>query len=146
MQKRTLSVRDQTTITFEHAGFMIQVPLTRAHFEELTADLLDRTRFTVVNLLQERNLKWDDVTRLLLVGGLTRMPMVQKMLEELSGKKPEQIPFGRRIVRPRRGHLRGTGHGRQDSPKRPEFSVRNVNSHSLGVLGSKKQPACLATA
>ena len=56
----------------------------------MTADLLDRTRFTVVNLLQDARLKWDDMTRLLPVGGSTRMPMVQRMLEEVSGKKPDR--------------------------------------------------------
>ena len=84
--KRTLSARDQTTITFEHAGDVVRVPFTRQQFEEMTADLLDRTRFTVVNLMQDAGLKWEDVTRLLLVGGSTRMPMVQRMLKEVSGK------------------------------------------------------------
>ena len=72
--KRTLSTRDQTTITFEHAGEGIRVPITRQQFEEMTADLLDRTRFTTINLLQDANLKWSDLTRLLVVGGSSRMP------------------------------------------------------------------------
>ena len=93
--KRTLSAREQTTITFEHAGDMVQVPLTRQQFEEMTADLLDRTRFTVVNLMQERGLKWDDITRLLLVGGLTRMPMVQRMIEDLYRQKARPVFIGR---------------------------------------------------
>jgi molecular chaperone DnaK len=135
--KRTLSVREQTMITFEHAGYVVQVPLTRQKFEEMTADLLDRTRFTVVNLMQERGLKWDDITRLLVVGGLTRMPMVQKMLEDLTGKKPdrslsadESVAHGAAIYA---GLLMST-----KTTDRPEFTVRNVNSHNLGVLGIEK--------
>ncbi len=135
--KRTLSVRDQTTITFEHAGFMVQVPLTRAQFEEMTADLLDRTRFTVVNLMQERGLKWEDITRLLLVGGLTRMPIVQKMLEELSGKKPDRSLSADESVAHGAAIYAGLVMAAKTAD-RPEFSVRNVNSHSLGVLGIEK--------
>jgi molecular chaperone DnaK len=135
--KRTLSAREQTTITFEHAGFVVQVPLSRSQFEEMTADLLDRTRFTVVNLMQESGLKWDDITRLLLVGGLTRMPKVPRMLEELSGKIPdrslsadESVAHGAAIYA---GLIMATKAG-----DRPEFAVRNVNSHNLGVLGIEK--------
>jgi molecular chaperone DnaK len=135
--KRTLSVREQTTIIFEHAGDMVQVPLTRKQFEEMTADLLDRTRFTLVNLMQERGLKWEDITRLLLVGGLTRMPMVQRMIEDLSGKKPdrslsadESVAHGAAIYAGLLMAAKGSDH--------PEFVVRNVNSHNLGVLGIEK--------
>ena len=42
--KRALSAREQTTISFEHVGQGLRVPLTRSTFEELSADLLDRTR------------------------------------------------------------------------------------------------------
>ncbi len=132
--KRTLSARDQTTITFEHAGDVVRLPFTRQQFEEMTADLLDRTRFTVVNLMQDAGMKWDDVTRLLLVGGSTRMPMVQRMLEEVSGKKPdrslsadESVAHGAAIYA---GLLLASKAG-----SRPEFTIRNVNSHNLGVLG-----------
>jgi molecular chaperone DnaK len=135
--KRTLSTRDQTTITFEHAGDAVRVPLTRQQFEEMTADLLDRTRFTVTNLLKEAGRKWDDITRLLLVGGSTRMPMVQRMVEQVSGKKPdrslsadESVAHGAAIYA---GLILASEAG-----SRPEFHVRNVNSHNLGVLGIEK--------
>ena len=135
--KRTLSARDQTTITFEHAGDAVRVPLSRQQFEEMTADLLDRTRFTLTNLLQEAKLKWDDITRLLLVGGSTRMPMVQRMVEQVSGKKPdrslsadESVAHGAAIYA---GLILASEAG-----SRPEFRVRNVNSHNLGVLGIEK--------
>lgn len=134
--KRTLSARDQTTITFDLAGDTVRVPFTRQQFEEMTADLLDRTRFTVVNLMQDAGLKWEDITRLLLVGGSTRMPMVQRMLAEVSGKKPDQslsadesVAHGAAIYA---GLLVASG-------SRPAFTVRNVNSHDLGVLGIEPQ-------
>ena len=132
--KRSLSARDQTSITFEHSGDIVRVPLTRQQFEQMTADLLDRTRFTVANLLQDASLRWQDITRLLLVGGSTRMPMVQRMLEEVSGKKPdrslsvdESVAHGAAIYA---GMLLAS-----DAGSVPELTVRNVNSHNLGVLG-----------
>ena len=71
----------------------------------MTADLLERTRFTVRSMLVEAQLGWSDVTRLLLVGGSSRMPMVQKMLEKESGKKvdrslspDEAVAHGRRCM------------------------------------------------
>lgn len=132
--KRTLSTRDQTTITFEYAGDAVRVPITRQQFEQMTADLLDRTRFTLTNLLQDANLKWDEITRLLLVGGSSRMPMVQRMLEDISGKKPdrslsadESVAHGAAIYA---GLILAS-----ESGTKPKLTVQNVNSHNLGVLG-----------
>lgn len=136
--KRTLSAREQTTITFDHGGDMIRVPLSRQQFEEMTADLLDRTRFTVVTLMQEAQLQWSDITRLLLVGGSTRMPMVQNMLAEISGKTPDRSLSVDESV----AHGAATYAGlllASEAGSRPKFQVRNVNSHNLGVLGVDKQ-------
>ena len=134
--KRTLSTREQMTVTFEHGGDVVQVPLTRQQLEDMTSDLLDRTRFTVTNLLQDAKLKWDDITRLLLVGGSTRMPMVQRMLEEISHKKPdrslsadEAVAHGAAVYA---GLVLSSAAGAA-----PKVSVQNVNSHNLGVLGTE---------
>ena len=135
--KRTLSTREQTTITFEHGGDVVRVPITRQKFEEMTADLLDRTRFTVNNLLQEAGLKWDDLTRLLLVGGSTRMPMVQRMLEEISNKKPDRSLSADEAVAHGAAVYAGLILG-SEAGMAPEVTVRNVNSHDLGVLGKER--------
>ena len=135
--KRTLSARDHTSITFEHAGGVVRVPLSRQQFETMSADLLDRTRFTVANLLRDAGLTWAHITRLLLVGGSTRMPAVPRMLQEASGKKPDQslsvdesVAHGAAIYA---GVLLTSGAG-----SIPEITVRNVNSHDLGILGIEK--------
>src|SRR5213079_678699 len=87
--KRTLSKLPQTTVTCSHAGKVLTVPLTRADFEGLTRDLLTRTRLTVMQLLRSAGLGWEQVDRVLLVGGSTHMPMTGQMLRELSGKEPD---------------------------------------------------------
>jgi molecular chaperone DnaK len=116
----------------------VRVPITRRQFEEMTVDLLDRTRFTVLNLLQEAKLQWNDLTRLLLVGGATRMPMVQRMLEEISGKKPDRSLSADEAVA--HGAAVYAGLVLSSSAETiPKIRIRNVNSHNLGVLETEKQ-------
>jgi molecular chaperone DnaK len=134
--KRTLSVRTETTITFEHGGDVVRTPITRRQFEEMTVDLLDRTRFTVTNLLQEAGLKWDDVTRLLLVGGSTRMPMVQRMLEEISNKKPDRSLSADEAVAHGAAFYAGLILS-SEGGMAPEVTICNVNAHDLGVLAKE---------
>jgi molecular chaperone DnaK len=67
----------------------MSLPLTRTEFEDMTRDLLTRTRLTVQQLLTQADYSWDRIDRILLVGGSTHMPMTGRMLRELSGKEPD---------------------------------------------------------
>ena len=87
--KHALSARGRTTVRVELAGQVMEVPVSREQFEEMTADLLERTAYTTRQLLAAAGMEWKDVTRLLLVGGSTRMPMVVDMLRQLSGLEPD---------------------------------------------------------
>ena len=66
----------------------LEMKLTRARFEEMTADLLDRTIKPTQRALEDSGLKASEVDKILLVGGSTRMPMVQKKIVALLGKEP----------------------------------------------------------
>ncbi len=66
----------------------LEMKLTRAKFEEMTADLMDRTINPTKRALDDSGLKTNEVDKVLLVGGSTRMPMVQKKIVELLGKEP----------------------------------------------------------
>lgn len=66
----------------------LEMTLTRAKFEELTRDLLDRTVAPVRTALKDAGLEAAQVDKILLVGGSTRMPMVQRKVKELLGKDP----------------------------------------------------------
>lgn len=66
----------------------LEMTLTRAKFEELTRDLLDRTVGPVRTALKDAGLDASQVDKILLVGGSTRMPMVQRKVKELLGKEP----------------------------------------------------------
>jgi heat shock 70kDa protein 1/2/6/8 len=66
----------------------IDTTLSRAKFEQLASDLLDRCRIPVEASLRDAKLKYSDIDEVILVGGSTRMPAVQELVEKLSGKKP----------------------------------------------------------
>lgn len=66
----------------------IDVSLTRAKFEQLASDLLDRCRVPVEAALRDAKLSFSDVDEVILVGGSTRIPAVYSLVERLSGKKP----------------------------------------------------------
>ncbi|KAF4381243.1 hypothetical protein G4B88_009571 [Cannabis sativa] len=66
----------------------IETTLTRAKFEELCSDLLDRLKTPVENSLRDAKLSYKDLDEVILVGGSTRIPAVQELVRKLSGKDP----------------------------------------------------------
>ncbi len=132
--KKTLSAKTETVIRIDFEGQRIGLQIDRNKFEDLTADLLERTRLTTSHLLQEAGKNWRDLSKLILVGGSTRMPMVANMLERLSGvtvdrslSPDEAVAHGAAIYA---GIL-----SQQNINSIAGMSVSNVNSHDLGVLG-----------
>ena len=136
--KKSLTARTETVIRVDNEGARYSVVITRQQFEELTSDLLERTRLTTNRLLQDAKLKWSDLTKLLLVGGSSRMPMVIEMLERQSG-----LPIDRSLS-PDEAVAHGAAiyagmllkHG---ASVKSGISVININSHDLGVLGVDPQ-------
>ncbi len=68
----------------------LETLLTRERFEELTSHLVNATRGPVQQALQDAGLKPDDLSRVLLVGGSTRIPSVQDAVRKLTGKEPSR--------------------------------------------------------
>jgi heat shock protein 5 len=87
--KRTLSSQKTAKIEIEsfHAGEDFSETLTRAKFEELNNDLFKKTLKPVEQVLKDAKMKKSDIDDIVLVGGSTRIPKVQAMLEEYFGKK-----------------------------------------------------------
>ncbi|KAI0391924.1 heat shock protein 70 family [Xylariaceae sp. FL0594] len=102
--KRTLSSQKTTRIEIEafFEGKDFSETLTRAKFEELNMDLFKRTLKPVKQVLDDAKLKKEDIDDIVLVGGSTRIPKVQELLEEFfAGKKAskginpdEAVAFG----------------------------------------------------
>ncbi|SMR42348.1 unnamed protein product [Zymoseptoria tritici ST99CH_1A5] len=87
--KRSLSSQMSTKIEIEafHEGADFSETLTRAKFEELNNDLFKKTLKPVEQVLKDAKIKKSDIDDIVLVGGSTRIPKVQAMLEEYFGKK-----------------------------------------------------------
>ncbi len=147
--KHALSAREEMSVFVSMNGQRARISVTRVKFEELTADLLDRTLLTVRKMIRdaETALARNDakqeaidlnVTRLLLVGGSTRMPAVIRMLE----KECELVPD--RSLSPDEAVAHGAAVYaglllKQGAVRLKGISLTNVSSHDLGVLGVEKE-------
>jgi endoplasmic reticulum chaperone BiP len=130
--KRTLSSQKTTKIEIEslHEGIDMSETLTRAKFEELNADLFKKTLKPVEQVLKDAKLKKSEIDDIVLVGGSTRIPKVQQMLEEYFGKKArkdvnpdEAVAFGAAVQGGILAGESGTG----------EIVLMDVNPLTLGI-------------
>ncbi|MCM1264078.1 MAG: heat shock 70 family protein [Butyrivibrio sp.] len=67
-------------------GTTYRIDISRDEFESESESLLQRTQFLLEEVMKDKNISWADIDVLLAVGGSTKMPMVKKRLEQLSGK------------------------------------------------------------
>ncbi len=78
------------TVDGDKNPLFLDETLTRAQFEKLTSDLLDRTKAPFQQVLKDAGVKVGDIDSVILVGGSTRMPAVSALVKELSGKEPNK--------------------------------------------------------
>ena len=116
------------------------VHLSRKEFEALTRDLLTRTRLTTQQVLKQANLTWDQVDRVLLVGGSTNMPMTGAMLRDVSGRPPDDsLAVSEVVARGAAIHAGIRAAKAGDGPKTKSVNALadvveiSVNAHSLGI-------------
>ena len=83
--KIQLSSRPRTTLVHSHNGKSIKIELTRDDFEKICAHLVEKTKTICEIVMQEAHMNWSDIDKILLVGGMTRMPMIREMIQEVSG-------------------------------------------------------------
>ena len=68
----------------------LDLSLSRAKFEELTRSLVEKTKLPCINALKDADMQASDIDEIVLVGGSTRIPAVQKMVKELFAKEPNK--------------------------------------------------------
>ena len=91
--KKELSSSTSTTISMQYLSMSENGPihldekLTRAQFQQMTADLLERTKAPFHNVIRDAGVKLADIDHVVLVGGSTRMPAVADVVRELTGGK-----------------------------------------------------------
>ncbi|MFF1572517.1 molecular chaperone DnaK [Leifsonia sp. NPDC058292] len=95
--KKELSSSMSTSIQLPYLSLTENGPanldetLTRAQFEQMTSDLLDRTKKPFQDVIREAGIKVDDIAHVVLVGGSTRMPAVSELVkQETGGKEPNK--------------------------------------------------------
>jgi len=130
--KRVLSTQHQTKLEVESLidGEDFSETLTRAKFEELNMDLFRGTLKPVQKVLEDADMKKEDVHEIVLVGGSTRIPKVQQLLKELfNGKEPsrginpdEAVAYGAAVQG-------GVISGEEDT----EIVLLDVNPLTLGI-------------
>ncbi|MGA1481691.1 MAG: molecular chaperone DnaK [Candidatus Nanopelagicales bacterium] len=94
--KIELSSSMQTSINLPYITASAEGPLhleetlTRAQFEQMTSDLLDRTKAPFEAVIKDAGIKVDDIDQVVLVGGSTRMPAVAEVVKKITGKDPNK--------------------------------------------------------
>ncbi|SEE90513.1 molecular chaperone DnaK [Arthrobacter alpinus] len=89
--KKELSSASSTSVSLQYLSVTADGPvhldeqLTRAKFQELTSDLLERTKKPFTDVIKEAGIKVSDIDHIVLVGGSTRMPAVSELVKELAG-------------------------------------------------------------
>ena len=142
--KIQLSTLSQAMIVVSHAGRSLRLQLTRADFEAMTADLVERCRSLVEVVLEEAALRREEIDTVLLVGGSTRLPMIRAMLAQHFGKPPdssvnpdEAVAMGAAVLgalirSEQTGQRRFIGAGPESGSGMMRIS--DVCSHSLGMV------------
>lgn len=141
--KKRLTQRQADSITVRYKGCSRKYEFTRQKFEELTSYLMNSTQAKAEEVLTDAGLSWRDISGALLVGGSTRMPMVENWVRQMSGHEPvrginvdQAVAFGAAI-------LAGQIQQKQffiSGGSKPQFSIAgskkiaDVMSHSLGAV------------
>ena len=149
--KIQLSSRDRTTIVHSHNGKSVKLEMTREEFEKMTKHLVEKCKAICEIVMREAKMQWSQVDKILLVGGMTRMPMVREMIGQLTSvplaedvNPDEAVAVGAAIqaVLSLLNEEEATGEKMLPSETRQQFSsreggliqVRNITSHTLGVV------------
>jgi molecular chaperone DnaK len=150
--KIQLSTLNRTSIIINYAGKSYLFNLTRQDFEEMTTDLVENCKSLVNLVLDEVDLTKDKIDTVLLVGGSTRMPMVQNMIAEHFGKPPdtylhpdEAVVFGAAVmgelIQSENSKKRGFLGPASKAPKQ-NFGIMRISdvcSHSLGMVAINEE-------
>jgi molecular chaperone DnaK len=147
--KRSLSVRPKAPLTVQHAGRRKTYSVDQEHFELLTSPLVAKCEQITRQLLKDHKLGWAHVDSVLVTGGATRMPMVRKMLQRISGTtlnttlSPDQsISHGAAYYA---GMLLSgekfakTFLGKEATARLAKFKQQSVNARALGILVRDKE-------
>lgn len=119
------------TMSADNTPIMFEAEITRSEFEDLTRDLLERTRGPVEKVLEDAGVSASDVNKVILVGGSTRMPAVTGLVEDLIGKTPSKEVNPDEVVALGAAYQGGIKNGQVK-----EMVLIDVTSLTLGISAS----------
>ncbi|SFT33340.1 molecular chaperone DnaK [Lachnospiraceae bacterium XBD2001] len=135
--KKALSNRPKANIALVSQGKAIKVEITRDEFDSLIKSYLESTKISMEMAMDDANLHWSDISKIILVGGSTRVPAVQNMIRELTGIEPshdlnpdEAVAIGAAYY----ADMIQVEDEQEQSKVERVVQVTDVNSHSLGVI------------
>ncbi len=145
--KHALSARRSTRVLISHATQRCSIEVTRDMFDRLTSDLLTRTQATTELVVERAGLSWPQIDRVLLVGGMTRVPHVREMLKRVTNREldaslsPDEVVAHGAALHGGMLLSRSSRDDESDSSNTTHRFSKNwavalaidVNSHSLGI-------------
>ncbi len=134
--KKQLSVRDKADISIVSNGNALKVTITRAEFEEMISNFIVTIQSYMEEAMEEAKLKWNDLSKILLVGGSTRIPAIQSMIKQLTNIEPSHELNPDEAVALGAAYYASSIDGGQNSKyvEKNDIKVNDVNSHTLGVI------------
>ncbi|MDQ2867345.1 MAG: Hsp70 family protein [Verrucomicrobiota bacterium] len=149
--KIQLSSRPQTALIHHHNGKSVKLEITREEFEKRSLHLVEKCKTICEMVMQEAGMKWEQIDKLLLVGGMTRMPMVRRLISELTSapaiddvNPDEAVATGASIqaILSLLDEEKRSGEKVLPENTRDQFVAReggliqvtNITSHTLGVV------------
>ncbi len=133
--KISLTRRPKVNVFHDYGSKVLRLAVTRETFEELSRDLLDRTRQLTNAVIEAAAVSADSIDVVLLAGGSTRMPMVRGMLKDVFGKAAatdinpdEAIAMGAALT----AAIEAAELSGEESPV--DIRTHDVTSHSLGMV------------
>ncbi|MDN6194701.1 MAG: Hsp70 family protein, partial [Alkalibacterium sp.] len=129
--KKTLSSRIKAKFSIYVGGQKLKVEITREEFQQMTQRFIDRTALIMEDAIEDAGLEFEDLDKVLLVGGSTRMPAVEELIKEEIGIIPSKELNPDEIVAMGAAIQADMIDGKS---KAFQKEVIDVNAHSLGLL------------
>lgn len=132
--KKALSSRQKTMISVRSSGNAMKEEITRDEFEKMIKKHLDTMQGFMEMALEDANLKWEDINKVLLVGGSTRIPAVQNMIQNVSGIVPSHELNPDEAVAIGAAYYADTLANGESENTQEKVKITDVNSHSVGTI------------
>ncbi len=136
--KKALSARNKTNISIISGGKSLKVEITREEFDSLIRGHIESAKASMEIALEEAGLQWRDISKVLLVGGSTRVPAIKEMIQKVTGIVPSQelnpdeaVAIGAAYYA---DMIKDKAVNSDFASNKKKIKVTDVNSHSLGVI------------